>query len=142
MNGDGTRTDHWKMDLPHAPYLFFMGVGDYAIVKDSYKGKEVAYYVEKAYAPVARRFSAHTPEMIAFYSRDYGCRFSLGQIRPDRRPRLCKRRNGKYHRHPARRECAAGCTGADGWQSVGRVIAHELFHQWFGDLVTAKAGAI
>ncbi|HVW58978.1 MAG TPA: hypothetical protein VHC48_03045, partial [Puia sp.] len=34
-NGDGTRTDHWKMDLPHAPYLFFMGVGEYSIIKDS-----------------------------------------------------------------------------------------------------------
>ena len=38
-NADGTRTDYWKMDLPHAPYLFFMGVGDFAIVKDKYKGK-------------------------------------------------------------------------------------------------------
>ena len=54
-NTDGTRTDHWKMDLPHAPYLFFIGVGDYAVVKDTYKGKEVSYYVEKEYAPVARR---------------------------------------------------------------------------------------
>jgi aminopeptidase N len=42
LNGDGTRTDHWKMDLPMAPYLFFMGVGDYAIVKDSYKGAPIA----------------------------------------------------------------------------------------------------
>ena len=25
-NADGTRSDYWKMDLPHAPYLFFMGV--------------------------------------------------------------------------------------------------------------------
>ena len=56
------------MDLPNAPYLFFMGVGDYAVVKDSYKGKEVAYYVEKSYAPVARRIFGHTPEMMAFYS--------------------------------------------------------------------------
>ena len=24
-NADGTRTDHWKMELPHAPYLFFYG---------------------------------------------------------------------------------------------------------------------
>ena len=39
VNADGTRTDYWKMDLPHAPYLFFMGVGDFAVVKDSYKGK-------------------------------------------------------------------------------------------------------
>ncbi|HEY9262717.1 M1 family metallopeptidase, partial [Chitinophaga sp.] len=31
-NADGTRTDTWKMDLPHSPYLFMMAVGDYAIV--------------------------------------------------------------------------------------------------------------
>jgi len=67
-NADGTRTDTWKMNLPHSPYLFFMGVGDYAIVKDSYKGKDVAYYVEKQYAPVARGIFGHTPEMIKFYS--------------------------------------------------------------------------
>lgn len=42
-NNDGTRTDYWRMDLPHAPYLFFMGVGNYAIIKDSWKGKEVSY---------------------------------------------------------------------------------------------------
>src|SRR5204862_4890964 len=71
-NADGTRTDTWKMDLPHAPYLFFMGVGEYSIIKDSYKGKEVAYYVEKEYAPVARGIFGHTPEMIKFYSDKLG----------------------------------------------------------------------
>ena len=30
LNKNGTRTDYWKMTLPHSPYLFFMGVGDYA----------------------------------------------------------------------------------------------------------------
>ena len=74
-NGNGTRTDDWKMDLPHAPYLFFMGVGDYAIIKDSYEGKDVAYYVEKPYAPVARRIFGYTPEMIAFYSKVLGVDF-------------------------------------------------------------------
>ncbi|MFM6925238.1 MAG: M1 family metallopeptidase [Ferruginibacter sp.] len=65
-NADGTRTDYWVMDLPHAPYLFFMGVGEYSIIKDSYKGKEVSYYVEKEYAPVARTIFGRTPEMIKF----------------------------------------------------------------------------
>jgi aminopeptidase N len=54
-NTDGTRTDTWVMDLPHSPYLFFIGVGDWAVVKDSYKGKEVSYYVEKEYEKVARK---------------------------------------------------------------------------------------
>ena len=54
-NADGTRTDYWKMDLPHAPYLFFMGVGDYVIVKDKYKNIPVDYYVEKEYAPFCKK---------------------------------------------------------------------------------------
>ena len=60
-NADGTRTDNWKMDLPHAPYLFFMGVGDLHVIKDQYKGKEVSYYVEKEYAPVPGRYLAIRP---------------------------------------------------------------------------------
>ncbi|MCG7859116.1 M1 family peptidase, partial [Flavihumibacter sediminis] len=74
-NTDGTRTDHWKMDLPHAPYLFFMGVGDYAVIKDNYKGKEVSYYVEKEYAPVAKRIFGHTPEMMAFFGKVTGIEY-------------------------------------------------------------------
>src|SRR5204863_2123077 len=71
-NTDGTRTYYWKMDLPHTPYLFFMGAGEFAIIKDSYKDKEVSYYVEKEYAPVAKKIFGNTPEMIAFYSRITG----------------------------------------------------------------------
>ncbi|WP_219827644.1 hypothetical protein [Salmonella enterica] len=67
-NSDCTRTDYWKMDLPHCPYLLFMGVGEFSIVKDSYKGKEVSYYVEKEYEKVARKIFGLTPEMIKFYS--------------------------------------------------------------------------
>jgi len=74
-NADGTRTDYWKMDLPHAPYLFFMGVGDYRITKDSYKGKEVSYYVEKEYDAVARKIFGNTPEMIKFFSEKLGVDF-------------------------------------------------------------------
>lgn len=29
------RTDYWKMDQKHAPYLFFMGIGEFEIIKDS-----------------------------------------------------------------------------------------------------------
>ena len=74
-NADGTRTDYWKMDMPHAPYLFFMGVGEYAVVKDSYKGKEVSYYVEKKYEPFARGIFGNTPAMIGYFSKLLGVEF-------------------------------------------------------------------
>jgi aminopeptidase N len=71
-NSDGTRTDTWKMDLPHAPYLMMMGIGEFVKIRDRYKGKEVSYYVEREYAPVARKIFGLTPEMIAFFSRITG----------------------------------------------------------------------
>ena len=69
---NGFREDVWKMDLPHSPYLFFIGIGDYAVIKDSYKGKEVSYYIEKAYEKVARKIYGNTPQMIAFFENKLG----------------------------------------------------------------------
>ncbi len=138
-NADGTRTDTWKMDLPHAPYLFFMGVGDYAIIKDSYKGKEVSYYVEKEYAPVARKIFGLTPEMIAFYSRITGVDYpwvKYAQITgQDYVSGAMENTTATLHSSAAQQD-ARQLTDGNVWEEV---IAHELFHQWFGDYVTTES---
>ena len=70
---DGFRTDHWMQNLPHAPYLFMMAVGEYSIVHDSYTKKDgskidVNYYVEPQYEKDARGIFGETPKMIAYFS--------------------------------------------------------------------------
>ncbi|HKJ06875.1 MAG TPA: hypothetical protein VJ970_05365, partial [Flavobacteriaceae bacterium] len=35
-NTDNTRTDYWKLDQPHAPYLFFMGIGEFSKIEDQW----------------------------------------------------------------------------------------------------------
>ena len=107
-NADGTRTDYWKMDLPHAPYLFFMGVGDYVIVKDKYKNIPVNYYVEKEYAPYAKKIFGETPAMIGFFEKITACLIH-GPNMTDSRKRLCKWCYGKYNSHSPPGKCLSKC---------------------------------
>ncbi len=56
----GMRTDHWVMDKRHSVYLFFMGVGEYVVVKDKWRNIPIDYYVEKEYEPYARQIYGNT----------------------------------------------------------------------------------
>lgn len=138
-NADGTRTDYWKMDQPHAPYLFFIGAGDFAVVKDSYKGKEVSYYVDKEYASVARKIFGDTPEMMAFFSRitgvDYPWVKYAQMTAHDYVSGAMENTTATLHSDAAQQDARQLSDGND-WEDV---ISHELFHQWFGDLVTTES---
>jgi len=138
-NADGTRTDNWKMDLPNSPYLFFMGVGDYAIVKDKYKKMGVDYYVEKEYAPVAKRIFGETPAMIGFYEKITGVPYQWPKydqiVGREYVSGAMENTTATLHQDGAYQN-ARELTDGNAWESV---IAHELFHHWFGDLVTAES---
>lgn len=136
---DGLRTDTWIMDQPHAPYLFFMGVGDFAVVKDTYKGKEVNYYVEKAYQSVARKIFGNTPEMMQFFSNKLGVEYPWikysQMVARDYVSGAMENTTATLHQESAQQDARELLDGNQ-WEST---IAHELFHQWFGDLVTAES---
>ncbi|MFZ9388669.1 MAG: M1 family aminopeptidase [Chitinophagaceae bacterium] len=138
-NPDGTRTDYWKMDLPHSPYLFFVGVGNYAVIKDSWRGKEVNYYVEPEYASVAKKIFGLTPEMMSFFSRITGVDFPWAKYSQitgrEYVAGAMENTTATLHSDAAQRD-ARELVDGNAWESV---IAHELFHQWFGDYVTAES---
>ena len=138
-NNDSTRTDYWRMDLPHAPYLFFMGVGDYVIVKDHYKKLPVDYYVEKEYAPVAKKIFGETPAMIEFFEKITGVPFAWPKydqiVGRDYVSGAMENTTATLHQESAYQN-ARQLVDGNKWEEV---IAHELFHHWFGDLVTTES---
>ncbi len=133
------RTDHWVMDKRHSTYLFFMGVGEYAVVKDKWRNIPVDYYIEKEYEPFAKQIYGNTPEMIEFFSKKLGYDYPWAKY---------AQISGRDYVSGAMENTTATLHGSDILQKPGQLIdenkwedtiAHELFHHWFGDLVTAES---
>lgn len=138
VNGDGTRTDYWKQDLPHSPYLFMMAVGEFSIIKDKWRGKEVNYYVEKEYEPYARQIFGNTPEMLTFYSDKLGVEYPWDKysqiVVRDYVSGAMENTTATIHGEFLQRNDRELLD-----ETNEGVIAHELFHHWFGDLVTCES---
>lgn len=140
-NANGTRTDHWKMDLPHAPYLVMMAVGEFKKVTDEpWNGKEISYYVEKEYEPHAKAIFGKTKKMMDFYSNKLGVPYTWPKYAQivvrdyvsGAMENTSATLHGDFMVYQTTREMLDGAKGES-------VIAHELFHQWFGNLVGCES---
>ncbi|MFT6183070.1 MAG: aminopeptidase N [Flavobacteriales bacterium] len=143
FNDDDTRTDYWKQDLEHPPYLTMMAVGDFKIGRDEWQDSKgrivpVDYYVEPDYANYVFQIFGDTPEMMTFYSQvlnyDYPWDKYAQIVVRDYVSGAMENTTATIHGefvNQTSRELIDDNNEA--------VIAHELFHHWFGDLVTCES---
>lgn len=135
---NGLRMDYWKQTLPHAPYLFMIAAGRFSKLKDTWNGINLEYLIEPKYEKYAPMIFGRTPEMLSFFSEKFKTPYPWE----------------KYTQIIVR-EFVSGAmenTGAvvhfellnqdsleyqDG--NYEDIIAHELVHHWFGNLVTAES---
>ncbi|MGF1636754.1 MAG: M1 family metallopeptidase [Cyclobacteriaceae bacterium] len=138
--GDGMRTDYWRMDKPHAPYLFMMAIGEYAVIEDEWNDIPLTYYVEPAYAPYAKDIFGNTPEMLTFFSEliDYPYPWNKYAQVVVREFVSGAMENTTASVFMDRVQATRRELMDDDWDYI---IAHELFHQWFGNLVTCESWA-
>ena len=139
-NNNGTRTDFWSQKLAHTPYLAMLAVGEFLVTTDKWKELDVEYFLEKDYHPYARGIFGKTPEMIEHFSTILGVDYPWE----------------KYAQIVVRdfvsgaMENTTAVIHGEFVQMTDRellddheedIIAHELIHHWFGDLVTCESWA-
>jgi aminopeptidase N len=136
--GAGLRTDRWVMDKPIQAYAVMFAIGKFSVIKDEWKGKEVSYYVEKEYEPYARQMFKNTPAMMSYYSGVTGVSYPWNKY---------SQVVVRDYVSGAMENTSASLFGEFMNQNAREladedhedVVAHELFHQWFGDYVTAES---
>ena len=134
------KTWHYREATPYPSYLISLVVGEFVKVEDQWKGIPVEYFVEPGREKEARRSFGKTPKMLDFFSSMLDLPYPYE----------------KYAQVAVRHfifggmENLSATTQTDNTLHDERaaldftsdeLVAHELAHQWFGDLVTCESWA-
>ncbi|AKF79446.1 peptidase M1 [Myxococcus fulvus 124B02] len=134
---DKRRTQHYRMEQPHAPYLVTLAVGDFEELTDTAGTVPLRYLFPRGRREDALRCVRRTPEMVRVFQEATGepypwsgyaqvflTEFIFGGMENTTATSLTDsvlhdaRAHADYNAEP--------------------LISHELAHQWFGDLLTCR----
>jgi len=136
--GNGLRKDYWEMKLRHSAYLAAFAIGDFSKVDANWEDVPLGYFVEKGYEKGAAKVFKNTPEMIDFFSDLTGVRYPWPKydqvVVRDFVSGAMENTTASIFMEELRLTEREAIDSE--WDYI---IAHELFHQWFGDYVTAES---
>lgn len=131
-NPDGTRTFHFKMSDPHPTYLTSFVIGKYEKIEDRYRDIPLGFYVYPNRTQLVARSFGRTKDMLRIFEELTGISYPFN----------------KYDQtivgnmYFGGMENITATTMSDieilAGINVDDLIAHELAHSWFGNLVTCK----
>ncbi len=135
--GNGYRGWRYRMDQPMPSYLIAVAVGVFDEAEETVDGIRLRYLVPKGMGSLTKNSFSKTPDMVRFYSEYLGVKypyrsytqvcvseFLVGGMENVTSTFLTE---WTLHDDMAHKEF-----------SSDPLVAHELVHQWFGDLVTCK----
>jgi len=133
----GKRIVHWRLDVPHSCYLVTLAVGDFATIETKWRDVPVVYYVQRGLEAECERTLARTPEMLELFSTKFGVAYPY--------PRYSQVFVADFIFGGMENTSATTLTDtvliderASIDYDIDSLVAHELAHQWFGDLVTCR----
>ena len=133
-NSGGTTTFHWSQDKPMATYLVSLVAGEFDKREEKWTVPVVNYVPRGKAADIPRTFG-RTIEMLDFFSANIApypwAKYSQAMVDTF---------GGGMENTSATTEGASAILGEHDfedrrWGTDG-LIAHEMAHQWFGDLIT------
>ena len=141
-----TASYHWRQERPHPAYLVTLVAGELAAVEERAEGAgeggadvPVQYYGPPGSRPALRRAFGRTPEMVRFFAERIGtpypwakyatvvvADFIFGGMENTSATTMT---DVLLHDARAHEDIA---------ELADSITAHELAHQWFGDLLTCR----
>jgi len=134
---EGSVTYHWSQELPHSTYLINLSIADYAVIKDSLGSLPINYWVYKGLEADAKTSFRKTPYMINFFNNLYNYPYPWAKY-----DQVITSYMGGGAEATSATILGEGIvmdTIAEKDYSGERVIAHEIAHQWWGDLITLRS---
>jgi len=128
------RTWHWSQETPASTYLYSMVAGPFTVLHDEWRGRPVEYWTYADTLNAAWRSIGETPAMIELYSQALGVPYPWAKYDQSLIPDVFfgGMENVSATTQTDRTLVAAGTSP----ETVRALVAHELAHQWFGDLTT------
>ncbi len=133
---DGARTFRWHESVPFPAYIATLAVGEFSEIRERFGETPVLYYARPGFEDHARRMMGDTPAMLEYYSTRFGIRYpyeKYAQVILEEFTGAMENTSATSHTWlllPDERSFID-------WEGKS-VVAHELVHQWFGDLLTCR----
>jgi aminopeptidase N len=133
----GKRTWHYQQEIPHPTYLFSVVAGEFQKIEETNDGILLQYVIPPGKEEEAKRSFEKTPKMLDFFASV----------------------TGQKYPYPKYAQCTVSDFMYGGMENItattltertlhdarshldftsDTLVAHELAHQWFGDLLTCK----
>ncbi|CUS78614.1 aminopeptidase N [Candidatus Kryptonium thompsonii] len=134
----GLKTYHWFMDKPHSSYLISIVAGEYVKLQDYYLDIPLEYYVYKTNAKYAKLSFEKTPEIMKFFSEKIGYKYPYNKYAQTivedfiygGMENITATTLTSTTIHDERAHLDVSSDG---------LVAHEMAHQWWGDLLTCRS---
>ncbi len=139
-SGESWKEIHWKMSKPHSTYLVSLAIGNFGKLTTKKSNREVSVYVSPGKKEQARYALESTSKAMEFFEDYLKVPYAWGHYNTIGTPTFLwggMENTASTHMNEERTLLNDPSSALER-QRIVELAAHELAHQWFGDLVTME----